>query len=276
MPNSGKLYVIATPLGNRSDITMRAIETLKSLRHFMVEDTREFEKLLSLYEIDFSLKSALSYAKHNMKEATRRAVAQLEEGHDVGLICDRGTPCISDPGAMLVGKARDRGFSVIPIPGCSSIATALSVCGFDCDRFLCLGFLPRGRRERSEIFALIGISRYPIVFFESPRRIRKTVAELANRFSGRLFFRGREMTKVFEEFECRKLCELNVEQLVEKGEYTLILERGEGKKKNEGWEREVELRVSSDKEWSKGVASRYGVSAKTAYDELQRAKAKKW
>lgn len=275
MPNSGKLYVIATPLGNRSDITLRALETLKSLRHFMVEDTREFEKLLSLYEIGFSNKNVLSCAKHNMKEATRRAVAQLEEGHDVGLICDRGTPCISDPGAMLVGEARDRGFVVIPIPGCSSIATALSVCGFDGDRFLCLGFLPRSRRQRSEIFELMEVSEYPILFFESPQRIRKTAAELSNRFSERRFFRGREMTKVFEEFECGKLRELNVERLVEKGEYTLILERGEGKKKGEGWEREVELRLSSDKEWSKKVASHYGVSAKVVYDELQRAKAKK-
>src|SRR5262249_30288621 len=150
-----KLHFIGTPLGNRLDITLRALEALKSLQFFFAEDSREFFKLLDLYQIPHGEKRVHSYGNHNMKEATEKALAWLAEGNDVGFVSDRGMPGISDPGALLAGRARAAGYAVLPIPGPAAVTTLLSVCGFPADRFLFLGFLPLGPKERGAVFASV-------------------------------------------------------------------------------------------------------------------------
>lgn len=132
---TAQLYIIATPLGNRDDITLRAQAKIQELEYFFVEDTREFQKLLSLLGIENATKKYHSYASHNMKEATAMALRFLAEGKDIGFLTDRGTPAISDPGALLVQKARAAGFSITPIPGPSSVTTLMSVSGMTDGRF---------------------------------------------------------------------------------------------------------------------------------------------
>src|SRR4051812_23180358 len=137
-----KLYIIATPLGNRNDITLRALETLRALDTLFAEDTRELAKLLDLHGISPGAKRLHSYASHNMREATEKAMGLLRDGNSIGFVSDRGTPGVSDPGPMLVARAKEEGYDVLPIPGPSSVTTVLSVAGVSADRFLFIGFLP--------------------------------------------------------------------------------------------------------------------------------------
>jgi 16S rRNA (cytidine1402-2'-O)-methyltransferase len=267
-----KLYIIATPLGNRGDITLRALEYLKSLRFFFTEDTREMRKLLELYSIDPSNKVIQSYAKHNMKEATDRAMTLMSEGNEIGFCCDRGTPSISDPGYILVRRAREEGFGVVPIPGASSVTAALSASALPCDRFVFLGFLPDTVSQRTALLKKAAELELTICLFESPRRVQETVTELKQLFPQGTLFSAREMTKVFEEMSVRPLSEIDPGSLVEKGEYVLAVHAGPQAAAPEAWHEEVLLRVSSDREWSKRVASRHGVSASVIYNALQHEK----
>ena len=180
----GKLYIIATPIGNRNDVTVRAIEALRSLKHLFAEDSRELRKLLELLGISAADKKISSYALHNMKAATERAMQWLLGGNDLGLVSDRGTPGISDPGAVVVQRAALHGIVVVPIPGVSSVTTILSVSGINADRFVFAGFLPHQKKERDNLFQCFEHHVLPVCFFESPMRIRRTLCELAKRFPG--------------------------------------------------------------------------------------------
>jgi len=272
-----KLYIIATPLGNREDITLRALTELKRLRCFFAEDSREFLKLLELYEILGAGKKVHSYASHNMKEATEAALRVLRSGEDVGLVTDRGTPCISDPGAWLVRCALDEGIGVTPIPGASSVTALLSVSGFSADRFLFLGFLPTANGERDSLLTSLRGVEYSVCFFESPRRIRKTVHELQTLFPERRIFFGREMTKHFESFHGAKLSTLDPESLMEKGEYAVVLEGGQGQEtKPHDLQQQLDAaiaeRLAPDKSWAKSLVSQLGLSASEIYNALQQRK----
>lgn len=268
-----KLYIIATPLGNRNDITLRALESFRELEIFFAEDSRELAKLLELHGIPPGQKKIHSYGAHNMKDATEKAVASLKEGHDVGFVSDRGTPGISDPGPVLVRRAREEGFRVIPIPGASSVVTAMSVSGLSGDRFLFLGFVPTGRGQREELYALVRHVGMPTCFFESPKRIRKTVEELKAYFPDGGLFVGREMTKLYESYEWLALTDIDPEAVTEKGEFAIVLEPGPpADKKTVDWEEEVRLRLAPDKEWAKHLASRCGATASEVYNSLQRLK----
>lgn len=270
-----KLYIIATPLGNRGDITLRALESLRTIRFFFTEDTREMRKLLELYAIDAADKVIQSYAKHNMKEATERAVALLGEGNDVGFCCDRGTPGISDPGYVLVQRARLDGFGVVPIPGASSVTAALSASGFPSDRFVFLGFLPDTKNQRKEWLEKAAEMGVTLCLFESPRRVQQTVTELKELFPNGTVFSAREMTKIFEEMRSEPLSETDPTSFMEKGEYVLAVDPGPRAAPPHAWEEEVVLRISSDRDWSKHVAHRYGVSASVIYNALQQEKKKR-
>lgn len=268
-----KLYIIATPLGNRNDITLRALESFRELEIFFAEDSRELSKLLEIHGIPPGQKKIHSYGAHNMKEATDRAVAYLKEGHSVGFVSDRGTPGISDPGPVLVRHAREEGFGVIPIPGVSSVVTAMSVSGLSGDRFLFLGFVPTSRGEREALYQLVRQVGLPTCFFESPKRIRKTVEELIERFPAGGLFVGREMTKLYESYEWLMLKDADPEAVMEKGEFAIVLEPGPREaEKSVDWEEEVRLRLAPDKEWAKKLASRCGVTASEIYNSLQRLK----
>jgi len=268
-----QLYLIATPLGNRDDITLRALATLRSLEHLFAEDTRELHKLLEMHGVPRSGKRIASLASHNMKESVARALSILHEGHCVGFVSDRGTPSLSDPGAMLARAALDAGVAVIPIPGPSSLTAALSVAGIPADRFVFLGFLPPTTSEREALWEWAASGGIPIAFFESPKRVRKTLRELKGRFpAGGDVFVAREMTKAFESYSLSRLETLDEEGIPEVGEFVIVLGLVPPPPRPGAWKEEVRLRLAPDKAWAKAVAARHGVTARDVYNALHHAR----
>lgn len=269
-----KLYMIATPLGNLEDVTLRALERFRTLQVFFAEDSREFLKLLSALKIAAENKRVYSYASHNMKEATERALHVLETGQSIGFVSDRGTPAISDPGALLVEKVRAAGYMIEPIPGPSSVTAALSVAGVNDGRFFFQGFLPSTDKARGEIFSLIEKGGFPAVIFESPKRIRDTVSELKARFPRGALFAAREMTKMHESFFWHSFSVLDPQHYPELGEYVLVVLPGEAEISKD-FLGEISLRLGTDKEWAKAVSAKYGMTPSEMYNALQKEKNKK-
>ncbi len=268
-----KLYLIGTPIGNLQDVTLRAVETLKSLPILFAEDTRELGKLLELLGISSEGKQMHSYAKHNLKAATEKALRLMQEGKDLGFVSDRGMPGISDPGAVLVAKAREMGALVIPVPGPSAPTTLLSVSGFDSDRFLFLGFLPDKKSERDDLLTGAQALGLTVAFFESPRRARDLFAELKEKFPRGRVCIGREMTKLHETFVAAPLADFDSSIIPELGEFTVALDPGPKEiASSEVWEEEVALRLLPEKEWAKAVGQRLGVASKEIYNSLQKKK----
>lgn len=195
------LYIVATPIGNLQDITQRAIETLKKVDVVLCEDTRVTQKLLNSYQIE---SKTLSYHHHSKLNKINYIIEQLEEGKDLALVSDAGTPGISDPGNKLIqeitGRLGDQ-VDIVPIPGSSAVTAALSVSGFPTNAFLFLGF-PPSKRKRNQFFQRVLKSQETVVFFESPHRIIKTLTELEEAASqgGKTLelVVGRELTKKFE------------------------------------------------------------------------------
>ncbi|MFM8269260.1 MAG: SAM-dependent methyltransferase, partial [Pseudomonadota bacterium] len=203
--------------------------------------------------------------------ATELALKILQES-SIGFVSDRGMPAISDPGAYLVQAARGENISVIPVPGPSAVTTLISVSGFTQTAFHFVGFLPQSQKERKQLWDKLRKWPEPICFFESPRRIRESVAELQREFPiGRIFL-GREMTKQFEEFSLESLNALDLESIQERGEFAVLLDPGKLQESIE-WEKEIGERLLSDKEWAKKVAERAQVSASEVYNALQKEKA---
>lgn len=265
-----KLFIIATPLGNRQDITLRALALFRELTHLFAEDTRELAGLLRLHGIPLAGKNLFSYSSHNLKTATEKALQIIKSGQSIGLVSDRGTPCISDPGYLLVQKAHAFGIPVIPIPGPSSVTTALSISGMPVDRFIFLGFLPPQPSKRLQLLRESFELKIPVCLFESPKRIRTTVRELKGLVRGELFM-AREISKVHEEYRQASLEDISPEMLVEKGEYTLVV-KAEPMKEKVDWVEEVQHRLGSDRDWSKAMAQKYSLPASHFYNALQSQK----
>ena len=196
---SGKLYLVATPIGNLEDITLRALRLLKEADVIAAEDTRQTRKLLSHFSIGSQL---ISYHEHSGPAATAALVRRMVEGgQTVALVTDAGTPAISDPGAELVRGAIDAGIEVSPIPGPSAPICALIASGLPPARFLFEGFLPRTRSARLERLQAASIERRTLLFFESPKRLAATLAEMASAFGDdRPACVAREISKIHEEF----------------------------------------------------------------------------
>ena len=194
-----KLYIVATPIGNLEDITLRAIRVLKEVDLILCEDTRVTKNLLTRYEID---KPTMSYHAQSKLSKVEKIFELLEEGKDLALVSDAGTPTISDPGCLLVDQVRKKfgdTVEIIPIPGASAVLSALSVSGFPTSEFVFLGFLPH-KKGRETLFKEIAGSKRTIVFYESPHRMEKTLASLAEHFEPeRKILVAREITKMFEE-----------------------------------------------------------------------------
>lgn len=194
----GTLFIVATPIGNLGDMTLRAIETLREADLVLAEDTRKTRVLLD----HFAIKTRLT-ASHAHNEA-RTIPLVLEELHKKGkvaIVTDAGTPLISDPGSRLVQAVRAAGFRVSPVPGASALTAALSAAGLDTTRFTFFGFLPRTGRERREAIELIGTLPHTVVLYEAPPRVSETLREIAVAGSGdRRCVVARELTKLFEEF----------------------------------------------------------------------------
>jgi 16S rRNA (cytidine1402-2'-O)-methyltransferase len=222
----GTLYVVATPLGHLGDLTARAAETLRRVPVVVAEDTRHSRKLLSHLDAHPRL---LSSHAHSGPGAVRAVLATLSQGEDVALVTDAGTPAISDPGAELVREARAAGYSVVPIPGPSAVAAALSAAGLPADRYLFLGFLPRKGPERTRLLERIAAEEWTAVVFEAPGRVGSLLGDLATVCGGsRNAVVARELTKIHEEFRHGTLEELvglfGDEGAAPRGECTVLIE----------------------------------------------------
>lgn len=193
------LYVVGTPIGNLEDITLRAIEVLKSVDMILCEDTRVTKKLLSRYKINTPVKRLDA---HTENSSVNRIVQLFKEYTNIALVSDAGTPTISDPGNRFIKAARDEKISIISIPGPSAVISALSVSGLPASDFLFLGFLPH-KKGRETLFNEIANSKRTVVFYESPHRIIKTLESLEKHLSkdgtNRTIVIARELTKVYEE-----------------------------------------------------------------------------
>ncbi len=196
MEAPGRLYVVATPLGNLEDVTLRALRVLRDASLIACEDTRRTAKLLRAHGISTR---TTSYFEHNERWKGEQILTQLQQGRDVALVSDAGTPGISDPGFRLVREARAAGVPVLPVPGPSAVVAALSVSGLPTDRFLFLGFLPAKASARQKALAALVGARETLVFYESPVRILETLADLEATLGDREAFLGRELTKLHEE-----------------------------------------------------------------------------
>ncbi|MEO2068388.1 MAG: 16S rRNA (cytidine(1402)-2'-O)-methyltransferase [Desulfurobacteriaceae bacterium] len=232
----GKLYIVATPIGNLEDITLRAINTLKEVDIIACEDTRRALKLLNHFSI--KNKKLVSYHEHNEREVAEKLVKDLLKGKDIALVSDAGTPCISDPGFRVVKLARENGIEVVPIPGPSSITAALSASGFPTDRFLFIGFLPRKEGKLKETLEEVVKLPYTVIAFESPHRLERTLEFLSQISKEKKIGVYREITKINEEFlegTPREVLGKLKEEGKLKGEF-VILFYPEKKEKNENAE----------------------------------------
>lgn len=219
----GTLYVVATPLGNLQDLTTRAVAVLRAVPVVAAEDTRHTRRLLAHLDAHPRLVSVHAHAE---PARLRQVVALLLGGADVALVSDAGTPAVSDPGASLVRLAREAGIRVVPVPGPSAVAAALSAAGLPADRFLFLGFLPRRGAERRALIARASAEPWTVVLYEAPNRLAALLAELAAAGNaGRPAVVAREVTKLHEEFREGTVVELaaHYEAHPPLGEVTLLL-----------------------------------------------------
>ncbi len=218
---TGTLFVVATPIGNLEDITLRALRTLREADLILAEDTRRTRILLDRHGISAR---PLSLHAHNEAGRGERVLAALGLGHRVALVSDAGTPLLSDPGERLVAAVLEAGHSVVPIPGPTAVAAALSVAGLRTTPFLFEGFLPRSKGDRRRRLSELARQSETLVFFESPRRLAATLAELHQIFGERRACVARELTKLYEESARGTLTELALRFAGEvRGEVTLVV-----------------------------------------------------
>lgn len=220
------LYVVATPLGNLGDITLRALDVLRSVDAVAAEDTRLTRQLLSHYEIRTRL---IALHEHNEDHAAAAVVRLLTEGKSVAYVTDAGTPAISDPGSLLVARVREAGLRVIPVPGPSAVTAALSAAGMSAPQFLFCGFLPSKAGARRDALAAMSVLPYTLVFYEAPHRVLDSLEDMALTLGpGRVVVIAREITKMFESFHRCTLGDapgwLNEDANRLKGEFVLIVQ----------------------------------------------------
>ena len=230
---NGKLYIVATPIGNLEDITLRALKILKEVDIIAAEDTRQTLKLLNYFEIS---KPLISYHRHNEDIKSNILIEKLKKGENIALVSDAGTPGICDPGEEVIKKAIEDGISVIPIPGACAMINALIASGLDTKEFCFLGFLPLNKKLRKEKMEEIRKSEKTIIIYEAPHKMKNTLEDLKEVLKNRKIVLARELTKIHEEF-IRK----NIEELLKdidniKGEMILIIE---GSKQEKSIENEL-------------------------------------
>ena len=219
---SGTLYLVATPLGNLEDITLRALKILTEADLIAAEDTRKAKRLLNQYQIKTPL---TSYFEHTSFKKTQSLLSQMKQGKDIALISEAGTPSISDPGYTLTKCAIENGINVIPIPGASALIAALSASGLPTHSFIFEGFIPRKQGKRKNLFLSLHDQPRTLIFYESPRRLLATLKDLFEVLGDRHIVIARELTKVFEEMIRGKTSEViaQLEDKTIKGEITLLV-----------------------------------------------------
>lgn len=222
--SKGILYLVATPIGNLEDMTVRAIRIMKEADLIAAEDTRNTKKLCNYFEIDTPL---MSYHEHNLEYGGNKILDLLENGKSIALVSDAGLPCISDPGADIVAKAVEDGYSVVPIPGANAALSALISSGLSTIAFSFLGFLPRQKKDRKAALESIKYKTETMLFYEAPHRLKETLRDTANILGPtRKVVLAREITKKFEEFVRGTLEEAVkwTENEEIRGEFVLVIE----------------------------------------------------
>ena len=214
-----KLYLVPTPIGNLEDITLRAIETLKNSDFILCEDTRVSKKLIEKYDIKSKL---IINHKFNEKKNVSKIIRLIKGGSSVSIISDAGTPNISDPGKLLINECIDNNIDVIPLPGPSSVATAVSVSGFS-EKFFFYGFFPEKKKIIENDLKMLSDLNSSIVFFVSPKKFLKIIPYLKKNFSNRNMLICREMSKFYEEYIRTSIKELDKLSFEIKGEFTIVI-----------------------------------------------------
>jgi len=274
----GTLYVVATPIGNRDDITLRALSVLKDADLIAAEDTRHTGKFLSLHDIKGRL---ISYHEYNERERTPGLISRLKNGASVALVSSAGTPTVSDPGYRLIKEAIEAGINIVPVPGVSAAVAALSVSGLATDSFIFIGFCPKKNEKRLDLLRELNKEKRTIIFYESPRRIFRLVEEIVSVMGERVSVLSREITKIHEEFIRGTLSEILtvLKQRPEiKGECTLLVSGCEEKEISSPALITKELKksiCSKEKPLSvlaKETAKKFGLSRKQVYEEALRLK----
>ncbi len=225
---SGKLYIVATPIGNLDDITFRAVEVLKQVDLIACEDTRRTKILLEKYGI---AKKLVSYYNYNERQKAEDLISELKSNKNVALVSDSGTPGISDPGYVLIKRAIEENIIVVPIPGPTALICALVASGLPMDEFVFVGFLPHKKGRRTKLQELAQEER-TVIIYESPHRILKTLNELLEYFGDRQIAVAKELTKIHEEFFRGKISEVLKKLTPDKikGEFVIVIS---GKNKKE-------------------------------------------
>ncbi|MCH7953540.1 MAG: 16S rRNA (cytidine(1402)-2'-O)-methyltransferase [Chloroflexi bacterium] len=245
----GTLYLVATPIGNLEDITLRALRVLGEVSLIAAEDTRTARKLLSHHGVSARV---VSYNEHNMKRRTPELLRSLREG-DVALVSEAGMPAISDPGYELVAAVIEAGHEVSPLPGASAVTAAVAASGLAAREFTFAGFLPRRSKARRELFQRLGKGPGAIVFFESPHRVRAALADLGAVLGERRIAVCRELTKLYEEIFRGTAAEALEYFVAPRGEFTVVVEGGSGERREVP---EEELRAALRKLRAEGMSAR--------------------
>ncbi len=220
--NIVSLYVVSGPIGNLGDITFRAVEVLKNVALILSEDTRETDKILKHYSIQTP---QISYRDQNHDMVIGRILQMLDKGNSVALMSDSGTPLISDPGFKLVRELKSKGYNVVSIPGPSAVISSLSVSGLPTDKFVFLGFLPKGESQRKELIKKYGELEATLVIYESPYRVKKLLSEIFDTLGNRSVCLAKDLTKLHEDVKTAKLKDLlaSEQSIKEKGEYVVLV-----------------------------------------------------
>ena len=278
---AGKIYMVATPIGNLSDISMRAIETLKNVDIIACEDTRNTIRLLNHFEIKGHL---TSYHEYNKIDKAYELCEKVKEGNNIAFVSDAGMPAISDPGYELVDIAYKEGLEVTVVPGASAVVSALAISGISSRRFAFEGFLPADKNEKKEILTELSQESRTLILYEAPHRLLKTLKELFDYMGDRNIAIVREITKLHEEVLRGKLADIiadyESEKIAIRGEYVLVIEGKSLLEKREERQKsfeEISIREHYEKyiaegmdkkEAMKAVAKDRGIQKRDVYKEL--------
>lgn len=278
---AGKIYLVATPIGNLSDISMRAIETLKNVDIIACEDTRNTIRLLNHFEIKGHL---TSYHEYNKIDKAYELCEKVKEGNNIAFVSDAGMPAISDPGYELVDIAYKEGLEITVVPGASAVVSALAISGISSRRFAFEGFLPADKNEKKEILTELSQESRTIILYEAPHRLLKTLKELFEYMGDRNIAIVREITKLHEEVLRGKLADIiadyESEKIAIRGEYVLVIEGKSLLEKREERQKsfeEISIREHYEKyiaegmdkkEAMKAVAKDRGIQKRDVYKEL--------
>jgi 16S rRNA (cytidine1402-2'-O)-methyltransferase len=272
------LYLIPTPIGNLGDITFRAVEILKNSDCILCEDTRISKNLLDKFDIKSKL---ISNHKFNEKKNLSYIIDLLKKDHLISLISDAGTPGISDPGTILVRECVKENINIFPLPGPSSVTSAVSISGFS-EKYFFYGFFPEKEKILKEDFEILSNLNSSIVFFISPKKINKIIPSIKNNFSGRNILICREMSKFYEEYLRCKVDELKIFNKDPKGEITIVISEKEHIKKNDSFLREsdkknIEKMIDklSIKEITELISQNNKISKKVIYNYCLKLKNEK-